>query len=324
MDTDTENEQERFYSVVEQCELPVSAVILIFGTTGNIILIIIITCNKDMRTVSNMYILNVAISDMIYLTVLFLDALRNRITFTWLSGVIGCAFFSFCCQMSVGLTAYSVAVLIIQRYRETVISIHARFSSQPTWRGTGATICGVWVLAVLFAIPAARSRFWCDDSFLRLKNYYQYVAIFQLLVSCVLPLCVIAFSHIVTVRHLVGSTCSASEETQNPQLNTRKNTAKFVLGLTVVLLIRYVLFYIWEIYVFYIINFHNPLAKTANEFVWADTFLDIMLILSFFLSINICLSPVALFCTSVAFRRQFKRYFTCCYKTKSHPTVFEL
>jgi hypothetical protein len=37
----------------------------IFGTTANVILLIIITCNKDMRTVPNMYILNLAVSDMI-------------------------------------------------------------------------------------------------------------------------------------------------------------------------------------------------------------------------------------------------------------------
>ena len=41
-------------------------VLSILGTTCNIILPIIIICNKDMRTVPNMYILNMAISDMIF------------------------------------------------------------------------------------------------------------------------------------------------------------------------------------------------------------------------------------------------------------------
>jgi hypothetical protein len=48
-------------------QAPAYTVLFIFGTTGNVILLIIIICNKEMRTVPNMYILNLAISDMISL-----------------------------------------------------------------------------------------------------------------------------------------------------------------------------------------------------------------------------------------------------------------
>ena len=47
-------------------------------------------------------------------------------------------------------------------------------------------------------------------------------------------------------------------------------------------------------------------------------------IIKYFLPINSCLNPVALFCSSLAFRRHLKRYLTCCFKTKSPPTDFEL
>jgi hypothetical protein len=138
--------------------ISVSIFLFTFGTTGNVIIIIIITCNKDMRTVPNMYILNLAISDIIYLTLLFLEEFALRTSVTWLDGEIGCAFFEFCYRTSVDLTAYSIAVLSIQRYRVTVNPLHVRVSSQLTWRDTGATICGMWVVAALFTIPAVRSK----------------------------------------------------------------------------------------------------------------------------------------------------------------------
>jgi len=50
-------------------QVPVYADPFIFGTTGNVILLIVIIHNKDMRNVPNMYIFNLAISDIIYLTV---------------------------------------------------------------------------------------------------------------------------------------------------------------------------------------------------------------------------------------------------------------
>jgi hypothetical protein len=321
-DTDTEKKQgENISSFLQQYKLPISAIFFIFGTIGNVILIIIIVCNKNMRTVPNMYILNLAISDIIYLTLLLANAWPNSVT--WLRGDIMCPLLIFCMRMSVGLTAYSVAMLSIQRYRVTVYPLYVRVSSQPTRRATGATICGVWIVAALFAVPSARSRFMCGDSFLYIK-YHQHIVIFELFVSCVLPLCVIAFSYIMTACHVVKNSCSLSEGTQNPQLNTRKNTAKVVLGLTVVFLISYLPYhiFIWYFSSHMIVDVSS--VKSSDIVRWVNNLIDISLILKHFLSINSCLNPVAMFCVSLAFRRQFKRYLTCFCKAKSSPIDVEL
>jgi Leucine-rich repeat (LRR) protein len=311
-------------SVIRQYGISVTALLFIFGTTGNVILIIIITSNKDMRTVPNMYILSLAISDVVYLTVLLLEDLRYIMLVTWLSDEIGCAFFAFFYQMSVGLTAYSVAVLSFQRYRVTVDPLHVHVSSQPTWRGTGAIICGMWIMAAISTLPTVRSQYLCYLSKLLWSTYYyHYFLVFQLSVFCVFPLCVVAFSYIMTARHLVRNCCSVFEVTQNSRLNTRKNTANIILGLTVVFLISYVPFHIVETCV-YTINLHIPSAKAIDEIYRAYNFIYIRAILKYFLSLNSCLNPVALFCTSHAFRRHFKRYINCCCKTKSPPSDFEL
>jgi len=81
-------------------------------------------------------------------------------------------------------------------------------------------------------------------------NYYQRVVIFELLVSCVLSFIVIAFSYIMTTRHLVDISRSISEGTQNPQLKARRNTAKIVVGLTVVFVISYVPYHAFSTYSF--------------------------------------------------------------------------
>jgi hypothetical protein len=109
-------------------------------------------------------------------------------------------------------------------------------SPQATWCVTVATVCGVWIVAALFAVPPALSKYLCGGFlFSRNITYYQLVVIFELLVSCVIPLCVVAFSYIVTAIHLLKSSRSISEGTQNPQIKTRRNSAKIVVGLTVVL-----------------------------------------------------------------------------------------
>jgi insulin-like growth factor-binding protein complex acid labile subunit len=324
MDTDTERGKEKnVSSFVKQNQLPVSAVLFIFGTIGNVILIIIIVCNKDMRTVPNMYILNLAISDIIHLTLLFYSAWPNSVT--WLRGDIMCTFLPFCSRISVGLTAYFIAVLSFERYRVTVNPLHVPVSSQPTWRATVATVGGVWIVAALSAVPEARSKVACGAiTVIGITNYYHYVVIFDLLVSCVIPLCVIAFSYIMTARQLVKNSCSLSEGTQNPQFNTRNKTAKVVLALTVVFLISYVPYHIWKTFLSFSMSSDISGATFKDKFVLVNNFQDTITILYLFLSINSCLNPLALCCTSLASRRQLKSYLTCCCKTNSPQTDFEL
>jgi len=308
---------------LDHYKLPLSAILFTFGTTGNVILIIIITCNKDMRSVPNMYILNLAVSDIIFLSVRFPPAVPGLVI--WQSGDIMCIFFSFCRRMSVLLTAYSIAVLSIQRYMVTVYPLQVRVFSQPTWLATGATICGVWIVAALFAILSFLTKDICGGSlFVWLTNYYQRVAVFSVLVSCVLPLCVIAFSYIMTFCHLSKSRFSLSEQTKNARQNTRKNTAKVVLGLTLVFLFSYLPSQFYEMCLVLSINFDNSDDEILKELDVATNLAPILSILDLSLYINSCLNPVALFCTSLAFRRHFKRYLTCWCKTKSPPTDFEL
>jgi hypothetical protein len=156
-------------------------------------------------------------------------------------------------------------------------------------------------------------------------TYYRLVVIFELLVSCVLPLCVVAFSYVMTTRHLVESSRSVSERTQNPQLNTHKNTAKIVVWLTVVFLISYVHYHAFWTYV--ICTEELPHNYDTITDILLDSnykFQYTYLISTCFLLINSCLNPVALFCTSSLFRQHLKCHLTCFCKTNSPNNGLEL
>jgi len=305
---------------LKQYQLPVYAVPFIFGTTANVILLIIIICNKDMRTVPNMYILNLVISDIIYLTLSFSEASANTVFYTWLVDEFMCTFVSFCRRMSVGLSAYSVALYSFQRYRVTVHPLQVCAFSPTKWLFTVATNFGLWIWAALFAVPSALSKHFCELTHYSLGiTYYHRVVIFELLLYCVLPLCVIAFSYIMTACHLVEKSLSISEWTQNSQLQTCRNSAKIVLGLTVVFMISYVPYHMFWTY--YMWSKNILLLTFKSKYDHPNYKLQYTYLISTcFLLFNPCLNPVALFCTSSQFRQNLKRYFTCFCKTNSPPT----
>jgi len=141
------------------------------------------------------------------------------------------------------------------------------------------------------------------------------VVIFELLASCV-PLCVIALTYIMSARHLVESSRSISERTQNSHLKTRRNTAKIVVGLTVVFLVSYVPYHVFWTYIIWSQN-NEFLFEYTNSYVFRSNSGMQYLISTGLLLINSCLNPVALFCTSSPFRQHLKRFLTCFFKTNS-------
>jgi hypothetical protein len=188
-----------------------------------------------------------------------------------------------------------------------------------------ATICGVWVVAALFAVPSAISKIVCEKSFILWRStYYGRVVVFELLVSCLLPLSVIGFSYITTARHLVQNS-SISEGTKNPQIKTRRNTARIVVGLTVVFLISYLPYHALWAYIICTKEARYTLKRISDIIRYFDDKLQYMYLISTcFLFMNSCLNPVALFCTSSQFRQHLKRYLNCFCKTNSPPNDLEL
>ena len=146
-----------------------------------------------------------------------------------------------------------------------------------------------------------------------------------------------------TARHLVESCRSISEGTQNLHLDTRRNTAKIVVGLTVVFVISYVPYHAFWTYVNctrqvkivseIITEIYD--SSSTNDIHVSSSVTDFHIysiyklrytyqISTCLLLINSCLNPVALFCTSSPFRQHLKRYLTCFCKTNSSPTDLEL
>jgi hypothetical protein len=148
---------------------------------------------------------------------------------------------------------------------------------------------------------------------------------FELLVSSVIPLCVITFTYTMTSLQLKESSRSISEGTQISQLKTRRNTAKIVVGLTVFFLISYLPYHLLLTYAVCTEEEETYFAIKTDIFISSNYKLIYpYLITTCFLLINSFLNPVALFCISSPFRQHLKRYLTCCCKTNSPPADIEL
>jgi hypothetical protein len=117
---------------------------------------------------------------------------------------------------------------------------------------------------------------------------------------------------------------SLSEETKIYLLDKSKNTAKRFAVFSISFIIVAVFYHTAELYFYSSINLDFFSFEIGVVFVSDYNLKDIIFILQILLSIKSCLNPVALCSASLAFRRHFKRYLTCRFKTNSPPNDVEL
>jgi hypothetical protein len=284
-------EIEKHLNFLKYGQTAIYAILFLIGTVGNTTVIIIIVCNKRMRTVSYAYILNLAIGDLFSLMNLPLYQ-AMLLSQQWVLGEFLCKFAVFFRPLSIGVSAFSVTVLSVQRYYATLGSL--RLSTRLT---TIMIILSLWIIAICCALPSALSVHVDHNMMCKSDNieYYRMVDLFHLLTFCVMPFCVIVTMYVMTARQLVRSA-----RLMQTDAKVCRTLAKVVLGLTTVFFISFVPYHVlWTVILWEII----PFELDTMYVVFASSCL---------LVLNSCFNPVALYCTSVTFRRQFEHYLLSC------------
>ncbi|XP_069696517.1 uncharacterized protein [Periplaneta americana] len=292
------SEFEDFIYFLKYVQSTVYGILFLIGAIGNITVLIIISCNKRMRTVPNSYIFNLAVGDLLNLTVNLPLHQASNLSPQWLAKEGLCKFGVFLQELSIGVSAFSVVVLSIQRYFATSGSTHLS-----TRNATVFAIAAVWIIASCCALPAAFSVHVEDEflcSYYKSAEYFRMTVTFQLLVFCVIPVCVIVYMYVMTARNLVQETNCSNEENRR-----RKTLAKIVIGIAIVFFISFVPYHVLFTVVF-----------------WSEEFFSLalgylMFACSCLLVLNPCLNPVSLCCTSVTYKKLFKHYLLCCCRSRS-------
>ncbi|CAF1589079.1 unnamed protein product [Rotaria magnacalcarata] len=70
-------------------------IVFIVGTIGNILVIIVIQRNRSMRTVTNMFIMNLAAADLLVLLFCLPATVVQDVTKTWFFGLFLCKFVNY-------------------------------------------------------------------------------------------------------------------------------------------------------------------------------------------------------------------------------------
>ena len=306
-------------------------IIVLLGVTGNGLVIYSYISRKQMRTLTNMLILNLATADLLFLVICIpLTAFRFIASF-WPLGDIGCKISQYCVYVSVYVGIYTLVLMAISRYCAIVhplSSIRIR-----TKRNVVAAIILTWTICLLgffqtlaqFKVYYFRSingeRSVCENA-QHIRNIDKEQIFFT--IFCVfgyaLPLTIIIVLYGLIVKHVLNSKDPSIAEDAQEMNQERQLRNKRVARL---------IFFVVATFAFCWLPFHIIVLgrkygawnmQTTDEI---NTFVSLLLVAKCIAYANSCMNPFLYLFMSRAFRETFKEAL-CCARLTYQPSTYKL
>ncbi len=121
------------------------------GIGGNVIVCYIVLGNRRMRTVTNYFIVNLAISDVLIAAMCVNFTFYSTMYLQWPFGVLMCKLVTFTQSVSVSVSIATIVAISLDRYTAIIHPLSPRMTATSTL----LVVIFIWVLAGLFALPNA-------------------------------------------------------------------------------------------------------------------------------------------------------------------------
>lgn len=294
--------------------------ISILTVIGNTLVIWVVATTRQMRTVTNMYIANLAFADVIIglfsIPFQFQAALLQR----WNLPFFMCGFCPFVQALSVNVSVFTLTAIAIDRHRAIINPLRAR----PTKFISKFIIAGIWLLALIFAVPfliafrveVLTERFREKEGedynvtrpFCMNKNLsdeqlkaYRYALVF---VQYLVPFCVISFVYIQMAVRLWGTRAPGNAQ-DSRDITLLKNKKKVIKMLIIVVGIFGLCWLPLQLY--------NILYVTIPEINDYQYISIVWFCCDWLAMSNSCYNPFIYGIYNEKFKREFNKRFAACF-----------
>ena len=144
-------EQDQLHSLITMVVMPLFSIIVIVGLIGNSMVIIVVACNQQMRSITNLLIINLAIADLLFIIFCVPFTAADYVLPHWPFGDLWCK----CVQYLIVVTAYaSVYTLVLMSLDRFLAVVHPIASMYVrTEKNATTAIVIIWGVILILAIP---------------------------------------------------------------------------------------------------------------------------------------------------------------------------
>ena len=315
LESSTNSENNLFVSVLSVLLI----LVMLIGVVGNFLVIYVVLNYGRLKTVTNTYLLHLALSDLVFLSGIpfFISSMIVR---AWVFGSFFCKLFF----LTQGVNQYtSIIILALLSFDRYLAVCHSNQSI--VWRSrVNANILLIlaWILSFILMLPiitftstqpTSPSKIQCTVYFpssVSQMLYFIFV-IYTAIITFILPLSLMTFFYIQIVRRLRHKV-SQQHNRSHTNVRTRRKVSVLVLAV-----IGVHIFCCAPYWTFQIITTAQLLSQTSSILMPASS------ITQFLLFVNSSTNPILYAFLSEVFRLSFKRVFYCCLSTNDNQYLHE-
>ncbi|XP_018322822.1 prolactin-releasing peptide receptor-like [Agrilus planipennis] len=280
------------------------SIIFMLGLSGNLLVCYIVYYNKSMQTVTNLFITNLALSDI--LLCLLAVPFTPLYTFIgrWIFGEVICHLVPYAQATSVYVSTLTLAAIAIDRYFVILHPLRQRMKITTCL----CVLFGIWTFSLLITLPYGIwmqmkvhvDRDVCEETW-PIENLEKAFGTFTLVMQFVVPFCIIAFCYLRISQRLnqraktkPGSKTARKEEIERER---KRRTNRMLIAMVAIF------GFCW---------FPLNLINVINDFYAYGPYFHLMFFLAHAIAMSsTCYNPFLYAWLNENFRKEFKQFLPC-------------
>lgn len=279
--------------------------IFIFGILGNAIVCFVMYQRRNLKTVTNLFILNLAISDLIFAGSIPLEFPLIIDDYQWPYTSFFCKLYTPVQTIAVSASTFSLTAVSIVRYRAIINPLKKQIS-----HGYAKyMLFGIWTFSTMLMIPhivtLKMKESTCEEEW-PLLTYRKIYTTFLFVFLYVVPLTIVSISYTTIVCEL-----KKKRDFHNTVLNNIRNEeTKKIVGLLIKVTFTFAIFNLPSQLMWLWLDFGN--ADKMFPFFW-----DLLASFNVFVFANSACNPLLYYMFHDSFKQEVNLYFTKCCKKKT-------
>ncbi|KAI4479679.1 hypothetical protein M0804_010729 [Polistes exclamans] len=288
--------------------------IFLLGVFGNVLVCYVVLRNRQMQTVTNLFITNLAFSDLLLCVLAVPFTPLYTFLGGWIFGRMLCHLVPYAQGVSVYISTWTLTSIAIDRFLVILYPFHPRMKIEICW----IIIFGIWIIALLLTLPYGfymqfvEPHTYCEEQWPSepfRKLFSSFTTILQFLVPC----CVITICYICVwiklnnrARSKPGSKSSKREETDRER---KKRTNRMLIAMVIIFGFSWL--------PLNIVNIVDDFYPTANEWSYYGLFFFTTHCLAMS---STCYNPFLYAWLNDNFRKEFKQVLPCFSRNSTNST----
>ncbi|CAL1526019.1 unnamed protein product, partial [Lymnaea stagnalis] len=294
-----------------------TANILVFlaGVLGNLLVILVVLCVREMKTATNLCLMNLSVADLLVLLICQPSALLEFVCHEkWLLGDAMCKLTTFLENLVTVASILIILTVSLERFWAVYYPLRTHTSGSKS--KAGLTMAVVWITSAAVTSPLLAMSY-TEQQLHNIDNemvdvcvtpapyvWHKFYIVARFVLIFAIPMILLAFLYIMIIHKITSETMECKQMTESAKSQSQQNRRQLVVMLVGIIILFFVCLLPFRILAFWLV-FAAP--ERVVDSLGFEPFLNLLYFCRLLIYVNSAGNPIIYNIVSTKFRRAFQR-----------------